>query len=213
MGYQSHATDQCGFLFMPWITDKYIKYTFRRLHRIYKKWVPVPWKSLSFKLWKFSVTNTQYDVPPLPILSKRSRVQLEWITYDHITGGATDSILILTKCSAVTSCALLKVNFFFLKFGSSYLIVTFYRMVRYPSVTKTTPATGSTLYSEGSFVRRFFSPKAFEVAMVRRTCGPKVLYYERSIVRKLLCSEDSLFRKALHYMDSMLRRFFSPKCI
>ena len=35
---------------------------------------------------------------------------------------------------------------------------------------------GSTLYSEGSFVRRFFSPKPFEVAMVRRTYGPKVLY-------------------------------------
>ena len=73
--------------------------------------------------------------------------------------------------------------------------------------------TGSTLYSEGSFVRRFFSPKPFEVAMVRRTYGPKVLYFEVPILRKLLCSEDSIFRKALHYMDFMLRRFFSPKFI
>ena len=73
--------------------------------------------------------------------------------------------------------------------------------------------TGSTLYSEGSFVRRFFSPKPFEVAMVRRTYGPKVLYSEVPLLRKLLCSEDSTFRKALHYMDSMLRRFFSPKFI
>ena len=72
---------------------------------------------------------------------------------------------------------------------------------------------GSTLYSEGSFVRRFFSPKPFEVAMVRRTYGPKVLYPEVPLLRKLLCSEDSIFRKALHYMDSMLRRFFSPKFI
>ena len=72
---------------------------------------------------------------------------------------------------------------------------------------------GSTLYSEGSFVRRFFSPKPFEVAMVRRTYGPKVLYSEVPLLRKLLCSEDSIFRKALHYMDSMLRRFFSPKFI
>ena len=72
---------------------------------------------------------------------------------------------------------------------------------------------GSTLYSEGSFVRRFFSPKPFEVAMVRRTYGPKVLYSEVPQLRKLLCSEDSIFRKALHYMDSMLRRFFSPKFI
>ena len=72
---------------------------------------------------------------------------------------------------------------------------------------------GSTLYSEGSFVRRFFSPKPFEVAMVRRTYGPKVLYPKVSLLRKLLCSEDSIFRKALHYMDSMLRRFFSPKFI
>ena len=72
---------------------------------------------------------------------------------------------------------------------------------------------GSTLYSEGSFVRRFFSPKPFEVAMVRRTYGPKVLYPEVPLLWKLLCSEDSIFRKALHYMDSMLRRFFSPKFI
>ena len=72
---------------------------------------------------------------------------------------------------------------------------------------------GSTLYSEGSFVRRFFSPKPFEVAMVRRTYGPKVLYSEVPLLRKLLCSEDSIFRKALHYMDSILRRFFSPKFI
>ena len=72
---------------------------------------------------------------------------------------------------------------------------------------------GSTLYSEGSFVRRFFSPKPFEVAMVRRTYGPKVLYSEVPLLRKLLCSEDSIFRKAPHYMDSMLRRFFSPKFI
>ena len=76
-----------------------------------------------------------------------------------------------------------------------------------------TGMTGSTLYSEGSFVRRFFSPKPFEVAMVRRTYGPKVLYSEVPLLRKLLCSEDSIFRKALHYMDSMLRRFFSPKFI
>ena len=72
---------------------------------------------------------------------------------------------------------------------------------------------GSTQYSEGSFVRRFFSPKPFEVAMVRRTYGPKVLYSEVPLLRKLLCSEDSIFRKALHYMDFMLRRFFSPKFI
>ena len=73
--------------------------------------------------------------------------------------------------------------------------------------------TGSTLYSEGSFVRRFFSPKPFEVAMLRRTYGPKVLYSEVPLLRKLLCSEDSIFRKASHYMDSMLRRLFSPKFI
>ena len=75
------------------------------------------------------------------------------------------------------------------------------------------PKTGSTLYSEGSFVRSFLSPKPFEVAMVRRTYGPKVLYSEVPLLRKLLCSEDSIFRKALHYMDSTLRRFFSPKFI
>ena len=73
--------------------------------------------------------------------------------------------------------------------------------------------SGSTLYSEGSFVRRFFCPKPFEVAMLRRTYGPKVLYSEVPLLRKLLCSEDSIFRKAPHYMDSMLRRFFSPKFI
>ena len=73
--------------------------------------------------------------------------------------------------------------------------------------------TGSTLYSEGSFVRRFFCPKPFEVAMLRRTYGPKVLYSDVPLLRKLLCSEDSIFRKAPHYMDSMLRRFFSPKFI
>ena len=72
---------------------------------------------------------------------------------------------------------------------------------------------GSTLYSEGSFVRRFFCPKPFEVAMLRRTYGPKVLYSEVPLLRKLLCSEDSIFRKAPHYMDSILRRFFSPKFI
>ena len=72
--------------------------------------------------------------------------------------------------------------------------------------------TGSTLNSEGSFVRRFCIPKPFEVAMVRRTYGPKVLYSEVPLLRKL-CSEDSIFRKAFHYMDSMLRRFFSPKFI
>ena len=66
------------------------------------------------------------------------------------------------------------------------------------------------IYSEGSFVRSFFSPKPFEVAMLRRTRGPKVLYSEVHLVRRLLCSEDSIFRKALHYMDSMLRSFFSP---
>ena len=49
--------------------------------------------------------------------------------------------------------------------------------------------TGSTLYSEGSFFRRFFSPKPFEMAMVRRTYGPKVLYSEVPLLRKLLCSE------------------------
>ena len=70
---------------------------------------------------------------------------------------------------------------------------------------------GSTLYSEGSFVRSFFSPKPFEVAMCRRTCGPKVLYSEVHLVWRLLFSEDSIFRKALHYMDCMLRSFFSPK--
>ena len=43
---------------------------------------------------------------------------------------------------------------------------------------------GSTLYYEGSFVRRFFSPKPFEVAMVRRTYGPKVLYSEVPVLRK-----------------------------
>ena len=59
--------------------------------------------------------------------------------------------------------------------------------------------------------REFICPKHFEVAMLRRTCGPKVLYSEVHLVRMLLCSEDSIFRKALHYMDSMLRRFFSPK--
>ena len=74
-------------------------------------------------------------------------------------------------------------------------------------------STGSTLYSEGSFVRRFFSPKPFEVAMVWRTYGPKVLYSEVPLLRKLSCSDGSIFRKALHYMDSMLRRFFSPKFI
>ena len=62
---------------------------------------------------------------------------------------------------------------------------------------------GSTLYSEGSFVRRFFSPKPFEVLMVRRTYSPTVLYSEVPLLRKLLCSEDSIFRKALHYMDSI----------
>ena len=72
---------------------------------------------------------------------------------------------------------------------------------------------GSTLYSEGSFVRRFFSPKPFKVAMVQRTYGPKVLYSEVPLLRKLLCSEDSILRKALHYMDSMLRRFFCPNFI
>ena len=72
---------------------------------------------------------------------------------------------------------------------------------------------GSTLYSEGSFFRRFFSPKPFEMAMVWKTYGPKVLYSEVPLLRKLLCSEDSIFRKALHYMDSMLRRFCSPKFI
>ena len=40
-------------------------------------------------------------------------------------------------------------------------------------------------------VRRFLSPKPFEVAMLRRTCGPKVLYSEVHLVRRLLCSEDS----------------------
>ena len=71
-------------------------------------------------------------------------------------------------------------------------------------------STGSTLYSESSLFLRFFRPKPFEVAMLRRTCGPKVLYSEVHLARRL-CSEDSKFRKALHYMDSMLRRFFSPK--
>ena len=73
--------------------------------------------------------------------------------------------------------------------------------------------SGSTLYSESSFVRRFFSPKPFEVAMLRRTCGQKVLYSEVNLVRRLLYTEDSIFRKARHYMDSMLRMFFSPKFI
>ena len=72
---------------------------------------------------------------------------------------------------------------------------------------------GYTLYSESSFVRRFFSPKPFEVAMLRRTCGPKVLYSEVHLVQRLLCSEDSIFRKAFHYMNSMLRRFFRPQFI
>ena len=75
---------------------------------------------------------------------------------------------------------------------------------------------GSTLYSEGSFVRRFFGPKPFEVAMVRRTYGPKVLYSEVPLLRKLLRSEDYILRKALHYIilcyeDSLVRSSFSPK--
>ena len=70
---------------------------------------------------------------------------------------------------------------------------------------------GSTLYSEGSVFRRFLCPKPFEVAMLRRSCGPKVLYSEVHLVWGLLCSDDSIFQKALHYMDSMLQRFFSPK--
>ena len=69
----------------------------------------------------------------------------------------------------------------------------------------------STLYSEGSFVWRFYIPKPFEVAMLRRTCGPRVLCSEVHLVRMLLWSEDSMIRKALHHMDSMLRRFFNHK--
>ena len=84
---------------------------------------------------------------------------------------------------------------------------------RYDCVALVRVKTGSTLYSKGSFVRRFFSPKPFEVAMVRRTYGPKVLYSEVPLLRKLLCPEDYIFRKDLHCMDSMLRRFFSPKFI
>ena len=79
------------------------------------------------------------------------------------------------------------------------------------SVHWTMTVTGSTIYSEGSFVRSFFSPKLFQVIMLRRTCGPKVHYSEVHLVRRLLFSEDSIFRKALHYMDSMLRSFCSPK--
>ena len=56
---------------------------------------------------------------------------------------------------------------------------------------------GSTLYSEGWFVRRFFSPKPLGVPMLRRTYGPKVLYPEVPLVRRLLCSDDFIFRKAL----------------
>ena len=70
---------------------------------------------------------------------------------------------------------------------------------------------GSTLYSKGLFVRRFFRPKPFEVAMLRRTCGPKVLNSEVHLLRRLLCSWDSIFRKDLNHIDSMLRRFISPK--
>ena len=55
--------------------------------------------------------------------------------------------------------------------------------------------TGSTLYSEGWFVRRFFSPKPLGVPMLRRTYGPKVLYSEVPLVRRLLCSDDFIFRK------------------
>ena len=67
---------------------------------------------------------------------------------------------------------------------------------------------GSTLYSEGSFVRRFFSPKPFEVAMVRRTYGPKVLYSEVPLLRKLLCSEDSIFRTSPVVYGFCVTKFF-----
>ena len=56
-------------------------------------------------------------------------------------------------------------------------------------------------------------PKPFQVAVLRRTCGPKVHYSIIHLVRRLLCSEDSLFRKALYYINSTLQRFFSPKFI
>ena len=68
-------------------------------------------------------------------------------------------------------------------------------------------------FSEDSFVRRFFCLKPFEVVMLWRTCGPKVLYSEVPQVQRLLCSEDSIFRKATHYTDSILGRFFNLKFI
>ena len=69
---------------------------------------------------------------------------------------------------------------------------------------------GSTLYSEGSFVWMFFSPKPFEVAMVRRTYGPKVfipkfLYSESCNVPKIPYSERPSTIWILCYEDSLVR--------
>ena len=75
---------------------------------------------------------------------------------------------------------------------------------------------GSTLYSEGSFVRRFFSPNPLkwlwsEEPMVRRSFIPKFLYSESCYVPKIPNSERPTTIWILCYEDSLVRSSSSPK--
>ena len=65
--YQFHTTNECGFLFIPWITDQY---TFVQYTTLVNKIGIAVRKSIRFQLWQLSVTYTHYDMPPHPISSK-----------------------------------------------------------------------------------------------------------------------------------------------
>ena len=62
----------------------------------------------------------------------------------------------------------------------------------------------------------FFSPNPFVVAMLRRTCGPKVFYAEVHLVRRIYVpkipySERTTNIWILCYEGSLVRSFSSPK--
>ena len=77
--------------------------------------------------------------------------------------------------------------------------------------------TGSTQYSESSFVWRSFSPKPFEVAMLRGCCGPKGPLFRSSSSPKVVMFRRFHIPKGpplygWFYIDgSLVRSLFSPK--
>ena len=91
-------------------------------------------KVIIFKIWQFSVMYIQYDMPPLPTLSK--------ISVKEVMGKVGMTSLCSKdvpqppwQTSGLQSTSYAK-DEFLLKFVWSYKAVNFYQMARYPTITK-----------------------------------------------------------------------------